>query len=102
MHGLDVARVLFVFSFFFQEEEYQCALIHWFSHVDSEPDENIGIWVVEPEFEADEPHVTVVHINSIYCATHLMPIYRTNQYISRSLAMHDTLDTLNNSMSTNL
>jgi hypothetical protein len=93
MHGLDVACVLIFFWFFFQGEEYQCALIHWFSRVGSEPDEDIGMWVVEPEFEADEPHVAIVHIDSIYRPVHLTPVYKTNQYLSRSLTMHDTLDT---------
>jgi hypothetical protein len=93
MRGLDVARVLAFFSFLFQGEEYQCALIHWFSRVDSEPDQNTGMWVVEPEFEADDPHLAIVHIDCVYRAVHLNPAYRTNQYNSRSLTMHDILDT---------
>jgi hypothetical protein len=93
MQGLDVARIFAFFSFF-HEEEYQCALIHWFCCVDSEPDPDIGMWIVEPEFTFDDqPHVGIAHVDSIYRAAHLTPVYRTNRYTSRSLSMHDTLDT---------
>jgi hypothetical protein len=93
MCGLEVARVLAFFSFFFNQEEYQCALIHWFCRVNSEPDEHTGMWIVEPEFNTDEPHIAIVHVDSIYRAAHLIPVFQTNSYISRSLTMHDTLDT---------
>ena len=94
MCGLEVARVLAFFSFVFSDEEYQCALIHWFCRVDSEPDQDTGMWIIEPEFNIDEqPLIAIVHVDSIYCAAHLIPVYQTNRYISRSLSMHDTLDT---------
>jgi hypothetical protein len=93
MRGLEVARVLAFFSFIFNEEEYQCALIHWFCRIKSEPDEHTGMWIVEPEFNTDEPHIAIVHVDSIYRAAHLIPVYQTSSYISRSLTMHDTLDT---------
>ncbi len=94
MRGLEVARVLAFFSFVFSDEEYQCALIHWFCRVDSEPDQDTGMWIVEPEFNIDEqPLIAIVHVDSIYRAAHLIPVYQTNRYISRSLSMHDTLDT---------
>jgi hypothetical protein len=67
MRGLDVARVLAFFSFFFQGEEYQCALVHWFSRIGSEPNEVTGMWVVEPEFNADdEPSLAIIHVDTIY------------------------------------
>jgi hypothetical protein len=94
MRGLDVARVLTFFSFFYNAQEYQCALIHWFSGIGTRPDETTGLWMVEPDFDADEePHLDIVHVDCIYRAAHLVPIYETGQYISRSLTMHNTLDT---------
>lgn len=95
-HRLEIARVMSFFSIVqaHKEEEYQCALIHWFSRPDTEPDEDTGLWVVEPEFDDDgNPHLAIVHVDSIYRAAHLLPVYRTNQFTSRSLTMHDTLDT---------
>ena len=92
MHGLDVARVLTFISFSYNAQEYQCALIHWFSRLGTRPDETTGLWNVEPEFDGDdeEPHLDIVHVDCIYRAAHLIPVY--NGYISQSLTMHDTLD----------
>jgi hypothetical protein len=90
---LEIARVMAFFSFVHEEEEYQCALVHWFSRPDTEPDENTGLWVVEPDFDDDKPHLAIIHVDSIYRAAHILPVYQTNQFTSRSLTMHDTLDT---------
>jgi hypothetical protein len=76
------------------DQEYGCMLIHWFSCVGTGPDENTGLWIVEPEFEDEgKPHLDIIHIDTILCAAHLLPVFRTNQYISRLLTMHNTLDT---------
>jgi hypothetical protein len=49
--------------------------------------------MVEPEVNVDgNPLLAIVHIDCIYRAAHLIPAYRTSQYLSRSLTMHDTLD----------
>ncbi len=93
MLGLNVARVLTFFSFSYNAQEYQCALVHWFSHVGTGPDEIMGMWVVEPEFDVDEaPHLDIVHVDCIYRAAHLAPVYTTSRYTCRTLTMHDTLD----------
>ena len=94
-HRLEIARVMAFFSIVqaHKEDEYQCALIHWFSRPDTEPDEDTGLWVVEPESDDDgNPHLAIVHVDSIYRAAHLLPVYQTNQFTSRSLTMHNTLD----------
>ena len=76
MRGLDVARVLVFFSFVFNGEEYQCALVHWFCRTDSEPDQDMGMWIVEPEFKIDgQAHIAIVHVDSICRAAHLIPVY---------------------------
>ena len=95
MSGFEIARVLTFFSVVHDGLEYQCALIHWFSRVGTGPDENTGLWVVKPEFRDSDakPHLAIIHVNTIYRAAHLLPVYRTDSYISRSLTMHDTLDT---------
>ena len=94
MSRLEVGCALAFFSFVFNDVDYQCALIHWFSRVRLEPDQDTGMSVVEPEFNTDEnPHLAIIHVDSIYRAAHLNPVYRTNQYTSQLLTMHDTLDT---------
>ena len=51
------------------------------------------MWMVEPDIQNDGSRLLdVVHIDSIYRAAHLMPAYRTSEFIDRSLGMHDSLD----------
>lgn len=93
MRGLEVARILTFFSFVHERKTYPCALIHWFSRVGTGPDENTGLWTVEPDLDGNgKPHVTIIHIETIFRATHLLPVYRTARYIRRSLKMDETLD----------
>ena len=49
MRGMTVGRVFLFFSFTFQDVYYPCALVHWYSTVGSEPDEDTGLWVVKPD-----------------------------------------------------
>lgn len=94
MSGFEIARVLAFFSFIHGDKEYQCALIHWFSRVDNEPDEDTGHWKVEPEFnDGGQPFIDIIHVDCIFRAAHLLPAFETEQYISTSLTMDDTLDT---------
>jgi len=92
MRGLEVARVMIFFSFVHEGKQYPCALIHWFSRIGEEPDEDTGLWVVKPEFyDNGKPHIAIIHVDTICRAAHLIPVY-PSQFIRRSLTMHDTLD----------
>jgi hypothetical protein len=53
IHGFEIARVLLFFAFQHQDKHYPCALVHWFSFVGVEPDEDTGFWTVEPDFTDD-------------------------------------------------
>jgi hypothetical protein len=76
MRGLEVARVRSFFSFKFRNVSYPCALIRWYSHNDDGPDEDTGMWVVEPDSHADGSAFTaVIHLDSILRAAHLIPVY---------------------------
>ncbi|KAG1858200.1 hypothetical protein F4604DRAFT_1882971 [Suillus subluteus] len=69
MGGMDVARVM-CFSP---------------SHLKDNPYPYTGMWIVTPSFDTDDSlSVGIIHIDSIYCATHLIPIYGP-QNISRNL-----------------
>jgi len=46
-----------------EEKPYQRALVHWFSGVVTEPDEDTGLWEVKPEFNDNEPDLTIVHVD---------------------------------------
>ncbi|KAG2046349.1 hypothetical protein BDR06DRAFT_985622 [Suillus hirtellus] len=79
MQGLDVAHVLCFFSFFFRGSTFPCAVIHWFDTVGDPTDEDTGLWVVHPGFAPNHsPNISIIHIDSIYCAAHLIPVYGTH------------------------
>jgi len=95
MSGLLVARVLLFFSFTLNGEQYQCALIHWYSIFGDQPDPDNGMWVVTPDYYGSAPNVAVVHIDSIFRAAHLLPIFdagpipRMLNYTSTLLSRHE-------------
>ena len=91
--GFEVARVFLFFSFSYEGEEYPCTLIQWYSFVDTEPDEDVGCWVVEPDMlDIESPHVAVVHVDCIFHTAHLMPVTRTSQFVNCTITMHTSLD----------
>ena len=90
----NVARILTFFSFVHGGEQFQCALVHQFFCVADGPDEDTGLWIVEPGFtEGGGPQLEIIAIGNIYRAAHLVPVYQSSQYVARSLTMHDSLDT---------
>ena len=93
VHGFEVARVFLLFYFQHESKEYPCALVHWYSHVGSEPDEDTGFWMVEPDsYDTGDPHLAIIHLDSIYRAVHLLPAHRNNIFVERTVTMHTSLD----------
>ncbi|KAG1886072.1 hypothetical protein F4604DRAFT_1877994 [Suillus subluteus] len=93
MRGLEVARVICFFSFNHNWEVYPCALIHWFEKIGNDPDENTGMWMVAPSFHKDgSKNIAVIHIETIFHAAHLIPIYGS-EYIPHTLKFYHSLDT---------
>lgn len=80
MGGLEVGRVLAFFTFMHLDTEYLCALIHWYSLVGMQPDED------------GYPHLAIIHVDSIYRAAHLIPVYQDVGFIDKNLTLHDSLD----------
>ncbi|KAF8257321.1 hypothetical protein EI94DRAFT_1759274 [Lactarius quietus] len=40
------------------------------------PDEVMGLWVVQPDYNADGlPAIGVIHLDSVLCGAHLMPVF---------------------------
>ncbi|KIJ20073.1 hypothetical protein PAXINDRAFT_107771 [Paxillus involutus ATCC 200175] len=76
MAGMTIARVICFFSFKYDYTLYPCAVVRWFDTVGGAPDEDTGMWIVRPAFRANRtPHIAVIHIDAIYRAAHLIPIY---------------------------
>ncbi len=75
MCGMLVGRVLLFFLFFFHDQHYPCALVHWLIPVRGEPDDETGMWVVCPEFEGNRRSLSVIHIDGIVQGAHLLPVF---------------------------
>ncbi|KAJ7034262.1 hypothetical protein C8F04DRAFT_1210668 [Mycena alexandri] len=76
MQGMVVGRALLFFSFTYRDTHYPCALVHWYSGVGNQPDDDTGMWVVAPECEQNgRPSLAVVHLDCIARGAHLLPIY---------------------------
>ena len=91
--GLYAARVRLFLSFKFESKPYECAVVEWYVPVGNEPDEETGMWVVEPEFNDDgssRPY-EVIHIDTIYRSAHLIGYYG-DEFVPPTLLASDSLD----------
>ncbi|KAJ7203848.1 hypothetical protein GGX14DRAFT_698923 [Mycena pura] len=77
MGGLLIGRVYLFFSFTFNDNDYQCALISWLIPVGNVPDPDTGMWVVEPERDRGALTLAVVPLDSIARGAHLIGVYGT-------------------------
>ncbi|KAI5984115.1 hypothetical protein F5J12DRAFT_907962 [Pisolithus orientalis] len=88
MHGLDIACYLGTF--------YLCTVVHWSNCMGDDPDIATGMWIVHPSYNAHNvPHITIIHIDTIYCAAHLIPIYAAHNINTRDIKPHDFYDMFN-------
>ncbi|KAI0032371.1 hypothetical protein K488DRAFT_78514 [Vararia minispora EC-137] len=78
MRGMAVARVRLLFSFKHRNIMYPCALVDRYTKSER-PDAATGMWKAEPEFEGTSRSVrrmqTVEHLDTVYRAAHLMPVF---------------------------
>ena len=75
MLGMVVARVLLFFSFTFRDQHYPCALVHWLIPVGDKPDDETGMWVVQPEFEGNRRSLAIIHLDCIARGAHLLLVF---------------------------
>ncbi|KAH9919576.1 hypothetical protein B0H21DRAFT_702115 [Amylocystis lapponica] len=74
--GMHVAHVRLFFSFSFQNENMPCALVEWFLPVGDGPDDDTGMWIVEPDFDFNgRRSAGVIHLDAIVRAAHLIGVY---------------------------
>lgn len=93
MRGLDVARVHLFFSFEVDSELFSCALVHHFAKSFEDPDPDNGMWIVEPDLDRDDYRVmSVVHVDSIVRAAHLLPVFKVDMAIPREVNFSHALD----------
>lgn len=70
--GLLVARVFLFFSLKHEGDVYPCALIRWYSAIDTEPDEETGMWIIQPD-EGDNG-LDVIHLDTMLRCAHLIGV----------------------------
>ncbi|KAI0070656.1 hypothetical protein K474DRAFT_1687360 [Panus rudis PR-1116 ss-1] len=91
--GLHVARVLLFFKFKYFGHTFPCALVTWFSPIADEPDDETGMWIVEPDKDENGRRTqSVIHVDTILRGAHLIGV-AGHRFIPRSLQHGDSLDT---------
>ncbi|KAI0027280.1 hypothetical protein K488DRAFT_62060 [Vararia minispora EC-137] len=78
MQGMAIAWVHLLFSFKHCNITYPCVLLDRYVK-SAQPNAATGMWKVEPQFEGTGHSVwhmqTVEHLDTIYCAAHLMSVF---------------------------
>ena len=93
MRGLDIARVHLFFSFEVGDQLFSCALVHHFCKSFDDPNPDNGMWIVEPDFDVDRYRImSVVHLDSVVRAAHLLPVFRGDAAVPRETNFSHTLD----------
>ncbi|KAF8802194.1 hypothetical protein BYT27DRAFT_7226532 [Phlegmacium glaucopus] len=75
MRGMNIARVQLFFSFTHNSKEYACCLVEWFSRMGRSCDSDTGMWKVRPDIQQGQRLCSVIHLDSILCGAHLLPIF---------------------------
>jgi hypothetical protein len=91
MRGLSVVRVLLFFALPFQGKLHPAALVQWYTCVGDQPHQDTGMWAVELEKEGDKPAISVISLDSVIRAAHLLPIHREHR-VPDGLTLADSLD----------
>ncbi|KAF8431821.1 hypothetical protein L210DRAFT_3614448 [Boletus edulis BED1] len=93
MHAFDIARVLAFFAFTCRDgKHFPCAVVQWFEKIGNHPDEDTGMWMVRPaNLPNCSPYYVVIHLDSIYRAAHLIPVYGMD-HIPRNIKPHNCYD----------
>lgn len=90
--GTHVARVKLFFSFNHEDIEYPCVLVEWFERIADAPEEETGMWLVQPELTPrNTRHASVIHLDTVLRGVHLLP-YFGDQFVPVELHYSRTLD----------
>lgn len=93
MLGHDIARARLFFSFTYRGRLYPCVLVDWCSRVGTAADADTGMWIVQPDRDADgKPNNSaVIHLGSLVRCAHLIGVYGP-QTVHRQMTFSDSLD----------
>ncbi|KAI0354783.1 hypothetical protein OH77DRAFT_1404897, partial [Trametes cingulata] len=95
LYGMDIARIKAFLSFRYAGKKYECALVHWYRRVGQRPDDDTGMWIVQPAFLRGgmRPYLSVIHVDTIYRASHLIGVSKGSGLDVSQLEYHKSLDT---------
>ncbi|KAG2091332.1 uncharacterized protein F5147DRAFT_823151 [Suillus discolor] len=92
MQGLEVAHVRAFFSFQYWGEVYPCVVVRWFNKIGDAADKDTGMWMVRPgEGANNTAEYAIIHIDAIYHAAHLIPVYGT-EFLPPELKFYHSYD----------
>ena len=77
MSGMAVVRIKLLFSFQYNDVQFSCALVEWFDRV--RYDDSTGMWIVRPSSTRGRRDKSVLHLDCLLRAAHLIPVYADNQ-----------------------
>ncbi|KAG1738865.1 uncharacterized protein EDB91DRAFT_1237652 [Suillus paluster] len=90
LDGLTVTRVLCFFSLKYRAKYLQCTVVRWFSYVTDSHDPDTGMYIVAPSTNDNgTPDVSIIHIDCIFHAAHLIPVYGNN-FIPCEVTLHNS------------
>ena len=73
--SLLVAHVFLFFSFKYINTRYPCALVHWFLPLSDAPNDETGMWMVQPDYLAHRKRfLEVIHLDTILRGAHLIGV----------------------------
>ncbi|EIW75164.1 hypothetical protein CONPUDRAFT_66110, partial [Coniophora puteana RWD-64-598 SS2] len=90
--AMDVVRVLALYKFDIGKVVYECALVHWFEYYSDERDEDTGMYIVRPKFKGNTRDVSVIDVDTIVRAAHLIPVFGKDT-VPEDFKCHQTYDT---------
>ena len=93
MDGIEIAQVCLLFFFKYSNDKtYECALVDWYNHL-PEPDADNSMWMAKPNILTNgSPSTAVIHIDTILCCTHLIPVYDSSRPVPCAIKYSDSLD----------
>ncbi|KAF8121859.1 hypothetical protein EV363DRAFT_1183993 [Boletus edulis] len=93
INGMEVARVLCFFSIPYSNNTFPCVLVHWYKRIGSQPDNATGLWMVCPMIREDRSReLSVIHLDSVFRAVHLLPMFGNSDPIHPTVRYDTSLD----------
>ncbi|KAF8436846.1 hypothetical protein L210DRAFT_3406414 [Boletus edulis BED1] len=90
---MEVARVLCFFSIPYSNNTFPCVLVHWYKQIGSQPDNATGLWMVCPMIREDRSReLSVIHLDSVFRAVHLLPMFGNSDPIHPAVRYDTSLD----------